>query len=234
MRLEPTSDLWWKNAVVYCLDVETYLDSDGDGVGDFVGLIRQIDYLAGLGVTCVWLMPFYPSPNRDDGYDISDYFGVDPRLGNLGQFVDLVRTANDRCIKLIVDLVVNHTSDEHPWFRQARASRDSPKRSFYVWRDEPADEPKGIAFPDQETSNWERDEQTGQYFLHRFYRFQPDLNMANPAVRDEIAKIVGLWLQLGVAGFRMDAVPFMLELDGIADQLECDPHRWLRDLRAFA
>jgi trehalose synthase len=234
MRLDHTSDLWWKNAVVYCLDVETYLDSDGDGVGDLKGLIGQIDYLAGLGVTCLWLMPFYPSPNRDDGYDVSDYYGVDPRLGSLGEFVDLVRTANDRGIKVIVDLVVNHTSDEHPWFEEARSGPDSPKRSWYVWRDEPSDEPKGVAFPDKETSNWEKDKASGQHYLHRFYRFQPDLNVANPEVRDEIAKIVGFWLQLGVAGFRMDAVPFMLELDGIVEQVDGDPHDWLRSLRAFA
>ena len=155
MRLDQTSDLWWKNAVVYCVDVETFLDTDGDGVGDFQGLIRQIDYLAGLGVTCLWLMPFYPSPNRDDGYDVSDYYGVDPRLGNLGEFVELVRTANDRGIKVIVDLVVNHTSDQHPWFKTAVEHPDSRFRSYYVWRDEPSEEPKGIAFPDKETSNWE-------------------------------------------------------------------------------
>ena len=234
MRLDHTSDLWWKNAVVYCLDVETFLDSDGDGVGDLDGLIAKVDYLAGLGVTCLWLMPFYPSPGRDDGYDISDYYGVDPRLGDLGDFVELVRTANDRGIKIIVDLVLNHTSDEHPWFEEARSHRESPKRSYYVWRDEPADEPKGIAFPDKETSNWERDKVSGQYYLHRFYRFQPDLNLTNPDVRDEIAKIMGFWLQLGVAGFRLDAVPFMLELEGIAEQGQADPHHWLRSLRAFA
>jgi trehalose synthase len=234
MRLEHTSDLWWKNAIVYCLDVETFLDSDGDGVGDFQGLIRQIDYLAGLGVTCLWLMPFYPSPNRDDGYDVSDYYGVDPRLGDPGEFVELVRTANDRGIKVILDLVVNHTSDEHPWFKAARADRDSRFRSYYVWRDEPSDEPKGISFPDKETSNWEREDGSGQYYLHRFYRFQPDLNVANPAVRDEIARIVGFWLQLGVAGFRMDAVPFLLETEGIAEAVGEDQHGFLRSLRAFA
>ena len=234
MRLEHTSDLWWKNAIVYCLDVETFLDSDGDGVGDFQGLIRQIDYLAGLGVTCLWLMPFYPSPNRDDGYDVSDFYGVDPRLGDPGEFVELVRTANDRGIKVIVDLVVNHTSDEHPWFKAARADRDSRFRSYYVWRDEPSDEPKGISFPDKETSNWEREDGSGQYYLHRFYRFQPDLNVANPAVRDEIVRIVGFWLQLGVAGFRMDAVPFLLETDGIAEAVGEDQHGFLRSLRAFA
>jgi trehalose synthase len=234
MRLDPTSDLWWKNAVIYCLDVEAYLDADGDGVGDLKGLIRQIDYLAGLGVTCLWLMPFYPSPNRDDGYDISDYFGVDPRLGTLGDFVELVRTARDRGIKVIVDLVVNHTSDEHPWFKSSRSARDSPLRSYYVWRDEPIDRPQGIAFPDRETSNWERDEKTGQYYLHRFYRFQPDLNIADAAVRDEIAKIAGFWLALGVAGFRIDAVPFLLETDGIADAGGGDPQGFLRRLRAYA
>jgi trehalose synthase len=233
MRLDHTSDLWWKNAIVYCLDIETYLDGDGDGIGDFKGLIRQIDYLAGLGVTCLWLMPFYPSPNKDDGYDISDFYGVDPRLGSQGEFVELVRTASDRGIKVIVDLVVNHTSDEHPWFQAARADPDSPFRSFYVWRDEPSEEPAGISFPDRETSNWERDAKAGQYYLHRFYRFQPDLNVANPAVRDEIAKIAGFWLQLGVAGFRMDAVPFLLETEGITGLVDGDPHEWLRALRSF-
>ena len=234
MRLDHTSDLWWKNAVIYCLDVETFLDTNGDGIGDFEGLIHQIDYLAGLGVTCLWLMPFYPSPNRDDGYDITDYYGVDPRLGNLGQFVELVRTANDRGIKVIVDLVVNHTSDEHPWFEAARAEPGSRFRSYYVWRDEPAEEPTGIAFPDKETSNWELDPESGQYYLHRFYRFQPDVNVANPAVQDEIHRIVGFWLQLGVAGFRMDAVPFLLETEGMQERMEGDPHGFLRSLRAFA
>ena len=234
MRLEPTGDLWWKNAVVLCLDVETYLDSDGDGVGDFRGLTRQVDYIAGLGVTCVWLMPFYPSPNRDDGYDISDFYGVDPRLGTLGDFVDFVRTASDRGIRVIVDLVVNHTSDEHPWFQESRSSRDSPKRTFYVWRDAPADEPAGLAFPDKETSNWELDERTGQYYLHRFYHHQPDLNVADAQVRDELTRIAGFWLALGVSGFRMDAVPFLLELDGIVQETEGDAKGWLRDLRAFA
>jgi trehalose synthase len=234
VRLDYTSDLWWKNAIVYCLDVETFLDTNGDGVGDFRGLIRQIDYLAGLGVTCLWLMPFYPSPNRDDGYDITDYYGVDPRLGNLGEFVELVRTANDRGIKVIVDLVVNHTSDEHPWFEAARTDRDSPYRAYYVWRDQPSAEPKGIAFPDKEKSNWELDPESGQYYLHRFYRFQPDLNVANLAVRDEIARIAGFWLQLGVAGFRMDAVPFLLETEGIQEGVEDDPHGFLRSLRSFA
>jgi trehalose synthase len=233
MRLDYTSDLWWKNAVIYCLDVETYCDSDGDGVGDFRGLIGKVDYLAGLGVTCIWLMPFQPSPNRDDGYDISDYYGVDPRLGTLGDFVEFVRTATDRGIRVLLDLVVNHTSDQHPCFVESRSSVDSPKRDWYVWRAEPAPSPSSIAFPDKETSNWQHDRRTGEYYLHRFYRFQPDLNIANPAVRDEICKIAAFWLALGVSGFRMDAVPFLLELDGISEHVQGDPKGWLRSLRAF-
>jgi trehalose synthase len=234
MRLDYTSDLWWKNAVIYCLDVETYCDSDGDGVGDFRGLIGKVDYLASLGVTCVWLMPFYPSPNRDDGYDISDYYGVDPRLGTLGDFVEFLRTAGDRGIRVIVDLVVNHTSDEHPWFIESRSSKDSPRRDWYVWRSKPSPSPASLAFPDKEKSNWQLDRRTGEYYLHRFYRFQPDLNIANPAVRDEICKIAAFWLALGVSGFRMDAVPFLLELDGISEHMDVDPKVWLRSLRSFA
>jgi trehalose synthase len=233
MRIDYTSDLWWKNAVVYCLDVETYNDSDGDGVGDFRGLIEKVDYLAGLGVTCLWLMPFYPSPNRDDGYDISDYYAVDPRLGTLGDFVELVRTCGDRGIRIIVDLVVNHTSDEHPWFTESRSSVDAARRDWYVWRPEPADEPASVAFPDKETSNWQLDRRTGEYYLHRFYRFQPDLNIATPAVRDEICKIAAFWLALGASGFRMDAVPFVLELEGVGDHGQGDARGWLPTLRRF-
>ena len=233
MRLDYTSDLWWKNAVVYCLDVETYADSDGDGVGDFRGLIDKVDHLADLGVTCLWLMPFYPSPNRDDGYDISDFYGVDPRLGTLGDVVEFLRTAGDRGIRVIVDLVVNHTSDEHPWFTESRSSPEAARRDWYVWRPEPSDQPAGLAFPDKETSNWQLDRRTGEYYLHRFYRFQPDLNIANPAVRDEICKIAAFWLALGVSGFRMDAVPFLLEVDGIPEHMDGDPKRWLRRLRSF-
>jgi trehalose synthase len=232
-RLDYTSDLWWKNAVVYCLDVETYADSNGDGVGDFRGLIDKVDHLADLGITCLWLMPFYPSPNRDDGYDISDFYAVDPRLGTLGDFVEFVRTASDRGMRVIVDLVVNHTSDEHPWFTESRSSRDAARRDWYVWRPEPSDEPAGVAFPDKESSNWQRDAATGEYYLHRFYRFQPDLNIANPAVRDEICKIAAFWLALGVSGFRMDAVPFLLELAGIPEHVDGDPKHWLEILRSF-
>ena len=230
-----TADLWWKNAVVYCLDVETFVDSDGDGIGDFKGLTERCDYLAGLGITCLWLMPFYPSPNRDDGYDITDFYNVDERLGSLGDFVMFMRTAKDRGLRVIIDLVVNHTSDKHPWFKSARRSKTSPHRDFYVWRDEPSDQPAaGVVFPDAEDSIWELDERTGQYYLHHFYSHQPDLNIANPEVREEIAKIAGFWLELGVDGFRVDAVPFLVELGGITEgDIDLDPHDLLRDLKAF-
>jgi trehalose synthase len=237
MRITDTSDLWWKSAVVYCLDVETYMDWNDDGVGDFVGLAQRMDYLEALGVNCLWLMPFYPTPDRDDGYDIVDFYGVDHRLGHLGDLVEVIRTARDRGMRVIADLVVNHTSDRHPWFKAARSSPSSPYRDFYVWADEP---PPGSqaepTFPDQETGVWTFDEKAGQYYLHRFYRHQPDLNVANPKVRDEILKIIGYWLQLGLSGFRVDAVPFLIErlgLDGGEAQDFPDPHGYLRHIREF-
>ena len=234
MSLKPAGDLWWKNAVVYCLDVETFYDSDGDGCGDFAGLTDRLDYLGGIGVSCVWLMPFYTSPRLDDGYDISDFYGVDPRMGTHGDFVDFIRTARDRGIRVIADLVVNHTSDQHPWFQAARADRDSPYRDFYVWADEKPDEKPGdVVFPDKEDSNWAWDEAAGQWYLHRFYAHQPDLNVANPAVRDEIAQVVGFWATQGLSGFRVDAVPFLLEPIGMPEGALVDPHELMRDVRAF-
>jgi trehalose synthase len=235
MKLALTSDLWWKTAVVYCLDVETYADGNGDGCGDFRGLIQHIDHLARLGVTCLWLMPFFPSPDRDDGYDITDFYGVDPRLGTPGDVVELVRTARDRGIRVIADLVVNHTSDQHPWFVEARSSRESPKRDWYIWSDEePPDAAEGVVFPDQETSTWEYDRKTEQYYFHQFYKFQPDLNVANPEVRDEIARIMGYWMELGLSGFRVDAVPFLLDTKRQQDKIGLpDPHDYLADLAAF-
>ena len=224
------SDLWWKNAVVYCLDVETFLDWDGDGIGDLNGLVERVDYLAGIGVSCLWLMPFQTSPNRDDGYDVVDYYSVDPRLGSLGDFVVLLRTARDRGMRVIIDLVVNHTSDQHPWFKSARRSPSSPYRDWYVWRDTPPKTKKSeVVFPDAEDSIWSYDERAGQWYLHHFYSHQPDLNIANPEVRDEIERIAGFWLELGVDGFRVDAVPFLVE----ADDTGLDPHGLFKHLRAF-
>ena len=236
MKVSDTSDLWWKSAVVYCLEVETYMDSNGDGIGDLAGLATRIDYLAELGVTCLWLMPFYPSPDRDDGYDITDFYGVDRRLGDFGDFVEVIRIARDRGIRVIIDLVVNHTSDQHPWFRSARSTRNSEFRDYYVWRDEPPEGSPPPVFPDEETSDWQWDEKAGQYYQHVFYHQQPDLNITDERVRDEIAKVMGFWLQLGVSGFRIDAVPYLLQTDGIIDgaRLLPDPHAWLRALRSFA
>jgi maltose alpha-D-glucosyltransferase/alpha-amylase len=234
MSVQFTSDQWWKNGVMYCLDVETFLDTDGDGCGDMAGLVERIDYLAGIGISTLWLMPFYPSPDQDDGYDVTDFYGVDPRLGSLGEFVEVVRTARDRGMRVIVDLVVNHTSDKHPWFQAARSSRESPYRDWYVWVDEPPDE-SGLTetFPGDQGGVWTYDRRTRQHYLHRFYQHQPDLNIANPAVREEIARIVGFWLQLGVSGFRVDAVPFLIELEGIEGAPSVNPHRYLKDLRSF-
>jgi trehalose synthase len=229
-----TSDVWWKNAVVYCLDVETFLDTDGDGCGDLPGLCERLDYLSGLGVDCVWLMPFMPSCQRDDGYDVTDFYGVDERLGTHGDLTDVVRAARGSGMRVIADLVVNHTSDQHPWFRQARESRDSPFHDFYVWRDEkPEEKPGGVVFPDQEDSNWAFDEQAGRWYMHTFYSHQPDLNVANPEVRDEIAQVTSFWLEQGLSGFRVDAVPFLIEPSGTPEGARQDPHELLRDLRRF-
>ena len=232
--LAATADLWWKNAVFYCLDVQTFADSDGDGIGDFAGLTSKVDYLAGLGVTCIWLMPFFPTADKDDGYDITEHYAIDPRLGSFGDFTEFIRTARDRGMRVIADLVVNHTSDQHPWFQASRRSRDSRFREFYVWRDEvPTDGPSGVVFPGRQEGVWSYDADAGQYYLHRFYRHQPDLDVASAAVREEIRKLLGFWLAQGLSGFRVDAVPFLLETEGSLDAMELDPHEYLRDLRAF-
>ena len=234
MRITDTADLWWKTAVIYCLDVETFMDWNDDGIGDFEGLAHRMDYLHELGITCLWLMPFYPTPNKDDGYDISDFYGVDPHLGDAGDFVEMVRMAEDRGIRVIVDLVVNHTSDTHPWFVEALKGKDNKYRDFYVWRDRVPAKSDPPMFPDVEDSVWRLDEASGQYYLHHFYRFQPDLNITNPRVRDEVAKIMGFWLQLGVSGFRVDAVPYLLrQTNNDAPGALDDPLDFLKSLRAF-
>jgi maltose alpha-D-glucosyltransferase/alpha-amylase len=203
---------WYSTAAIYCLDVETFQDSNGDGIGDLPGLISRLDYLARLGITCIWLKPLHPSPGRDDGYDVTDFFNVDPRLGTLGDFTELLNEARNRGIRVMIDLVVNHTSDEHPWFQSARASKDSPFRDWYVWSDtEPADRYQGMVFPGEQKETWSYDRTARAWYYHRFYDFQPDLNFANPAVVAEVKKILGFWTKLGVSGFRIDAAPFIIE-----------------------
>lgn len=209
------NDLWYKNAIVYCLSVGTFQDSNDDGVGDFQGLGRRMDYLQGLGVTALWLMPFQTSPGKDGGYDIADYYNVDPRYGTLGDFVEFTHAAHQRGMRVMIDLVVNHTSDRHPWFRDACRNPKSKYRDWYVWsktRPENADE--GMVFPGVQKSTWTYEKTAKAWYFHRFFQFQPDLNTSNPYVQAEILKIMGFWTQLGVSGFRMDAVPFVIATKG--------------------
>ena len=227
-------DLWYKNGVFYCLSVGTYMDANGDGIGDFKGLLRRLDYLHGLGITAIWLMPFQPSPGKDDGYDISDYYGVDPRYGTLGDFVEFTHGCRQRGIRVIIDLVVNHTSDAHKWFREARSSPDSEYRDWYVWADKkPANAGKGMVFPGVQKSTWNYDKEAKAWYFHRFYDFQPDLNTSNPHVQAEILKIMGFWIQLGVSGFRMDAVPFVIATKGPKVRTPVEQYDMLRSLREF-
>jgi maltose alpha-D-glucosyltransferase/alpha-amylase len=229
-------DQWYKNSIIYCLDVETFADSDGDGVGDFNGLTGRLDYLWSLGVTCLWLMPFYPTPNRDDGYDVADYCTIDPRLGSPADFAEFMVEARERGINVICDLVPNHTSDQHPWFQEARRSPASRFRDYYVWReDDPGDTSDGVAFPGVQKGVWSYDEQAKAYYLHHFYEFQPDLHFANPAVREEFRRIIGLWLQQGVAGFRVDAAPFLISPKGADGGRDLQhAHEFLREMKDFA
>jgi maltose alpha-D-glucosyltransferase/alpha-amylase len=226
-------DLWYKNAVIYCLDVEKYQDANGDGVGDFEGLKRRLEYLAGLGVTCVWLQPFYPSPNRDNGYDVADYYGVHPKHGSLGDYVEFMHHAEAVGLRVIIDLVVNHTSTRCHWFQEARADARSRFRDWYVWSDErPKNHRSGIVFPGTQTTTWTFDRKAQKYYFHRFYNHQPDLNTWNPYVRAEIQKIMGFWLDLGVSGFRMDAVPFLIEKKGANVEPQQD-FSLLKEMRDF-
>ncbi|MDR7127866.1 maltose alpha-D-glucosyltransferase/alpha-amylase [Algoriphagus sp. 4150] len=226
--------LWYKNAVIYSLDVELFRDSNGDGVGDFPGLIERLHYLAGLGVDCVWLQPFYDSPNKDDGYDVSDYYEVDKRLGDLGHFAALVDAADEVGIRIIIDLVVNHTSKEHPWFQQARKSRESKYRDYYIWSDhKPEDDGEHAVLEElQDHSNWEYDRSAKKWYYHTFFPHQPDLNISNPDVRDEIIRVMHFWLKLGISGFRIDATPHMFREKG-SEKFKGDPLQILRDFREF-
>ena len=228
-------DLWYKEAIVYAVSVETFFDANGDGIGDFAGLTQRLDHLSTLGVNCLWLLPFYPSPTRDDGYDVSDYYGVDPRYGTSGDFVEFVREAHLRGLRIVVDLVVNHTSDQHPWFQAARSDPNSRYRNYYIFRDEPVDNPKlkQVVYSRKDHHPWTYDDEAKAYYFHRFYSFEPELNTDNPGVRGEIEKIVQYWITLGVDGFRIDAAPYLG--DSIEDRQDgAHPHEMLRSIRDYA
>jgi maltose alpha-D-glucosyltransferase/alpha-amylase len=226
-------DLWYKRAIIYCLDVGTFMDTNGDGVGDLRGVTKRLDYLAGLGVTCLWLLPCYPSPNYDNGYDVMDYYGIDPRHGTLGDFVEFMHQARERGMRVILDLVVNHTSIKHPWFQSARSDERSPYRDFYVWSKQKPDVNLPVIFPGEQESSWTYDRKAKAYYLHRFYKQQPDLNVSNPEVRDEICKVMGFWLELGVSGFRVDAAPYLIEHTGVDTPGMVDPYSYLKQFRDF-
>lgn len=227
-------DLWYKNAIFYELYVRAFKDSNGDGKGDLKGAIQKLDYLKDLGVTCLWLLPIYPSPLRDDGYDISDYYNVISDYGTRQDLQALFDAAHARGLRVIMDLVLNHTSDQHPWFQAARSDPESPYRDYYVWSDT-TDRYKDvrIIFVDTEDSNWTWDEKAGQYFWHRFYSTQPDLNFDNPAVRQEMLNVMKYWLDMGIDGFRADAVPYLFERDGTNCENLPETHAYLKEIRQY-
>jgi maltose alpha-D-glucosyltransferase/alpha-amylase len=225
-------NLWYKDAVVYQLHVRTFCDSDGNGSGDFRGLTNKLDYLKELGVNALWLLPFYPSPLRDDGYDIADYTSVNPSYGTIEDFKTFLDAAHSRGIRVITEVVVNHTSDQHPWFQESRSSRDNPKRDWYVWSDtDTRYQGVRIIFVDTEMSNWAWDPISKSYYWHRFFSHQPDLNFDNPAVREAVWEVMKFWLDMGVDGFRLDAVPYLVERDGTSCENLPETHGVIRDLR---
>ena len=226
--------LWYKDAIIYELHVKTFYDKNGDGIGDFKGLTEKLDYLESLGVNAIWLLPFFPSPLKDDGYDISDYYGIHPHYGNMRDFKNFLKEAQRREMKVIIELVLNHTSDQHKWFQRAR-KKDAPKRwrDFYVWSDKPDKYLDArIIFQDFETSNWTRDPENEKFFWHRFYSHQPDLNYDNPAVQKEILKIIDFWMKMGVDGMRLDAVPYLFEREGTNCENLPESIDFLKKLRA--
>jgi maltose alpha-D-glucosyltransferase / alpha-amylase len=228
-----TDPLWYKDAVFYQLHVKSFADSNGDGIGDFVGLTSKLAHIASLGVDCLWVQPMYPSPFRDDGYDISDYTDIHPSYGTLKDFQTFLNEAHARGLRVIIELVMNHTSDQHAWFVEARSSGDSPRRDWYVWSDTD-DRYRGvrIIFIDTELSNWAWDPVSKAYYWHRFFSHQPDLNYDNPEVREEIWQVMKFWLDLGVDGFRVDAVPYLIEREGTSCENLPETHAVLKDLRA--
>lgn len=224
---------WYKDAVIYELHIKAFRDGNGDGIGDFKGLLEKLDYLQDLGVTAIWLLPFYPSPLRDDGYDIADYYSINPAYGDIQQFKQFLQEAHARNLKVITELVINHTSDQHPWFQRSRqAPKNSDWRNFYVWTDDP-DQFKDvrIIFQDFETSNWTWDPVAGQYYWHRFFHHQPDLNYDSPLVQEEVFKILDYWCEMGVDGFRLDAVPYLFEREGTNGENLPETHAFLKKLR---
>jgi maltose alpha-D-glucosyltransferase/alpha-amylase len=225
--------LWYKDAVFYQLHVKSFADSNGDGIGDFPGLAAKLDHVSSLGVDCLWLQPMYPSPFKDDGYDISDYVNIHPSYGTLQDFERFLEQAHSRGLRVIIELVLNHTSDQHAWFAEARSSRDNPRRDWYVWSDTD-DRYRGvrIIFIDTELSNWAWDPVSKSYYWHRFFSHQPDLNYDNPAVRDEVWQVMKFWLDLGVDGFRVDAVPYLVEREGTSCENLPETHDVLKELRA--
>ena len=225
-------NLWYKDAVVYQLHVRTFCDSNADGIGDFRGLSSKLDYLQELGINAIWVLPFYPSPLRDDGYDIADYTSVHPSYGTLQDFKDFLTAAHNRRIRVITEMVVNHTSDQHPWFQEARGSRESPKRDWYVWSEtDTRYHGVRIIFIDTEMSNWAWDPISKSYYWHRFFGHQPDLNYDNPAVREAMWEVMKFWLDIGVDGFRLDAVPYLIEREGTSCENLPETHEIIRDFR---
>jgi maltose alpha-D-glucosyltransferase / alpha-amylase len=224
--------LWYKDAVIYQLHVRTFCDSNADGIGDFVGLTQRLDYLQELGTTAIWLLPFYPSPLRDDGYDIADYTTVHPSYGTLEDFKTFLTAAHNRGIRVIIEMVMNHTSDQHPWFQEARSSRDNPKRDWYVWSDTDTKyQGVRIIFLDTEMSNWTWDPVSKSYYWHRFFSHQPDLNFDHPAVFEATWEVMKFWLDLGVDGFRLDAVPYLVEREGTSCENLPETHAIIKELR---
>jgi maltose alpha-D-glucosyltransferase/alpha-amylase len=224
--------LWYKDAVIYQLHVRTFCDSNADGIGDFVGLTQRLDYLQELGTTAIWLLPFYPSPLRDDGYDIADYTTVHPSYGTLEDFKTFLTAAHNRGIRVIIEMVMNHTSDQHPWFQEARSARDNPKRDWYVWSDTDAKyQGVRIIFLDTEMSNWTWDPVSKSYYWHRFFSHQPDLNFDNPAVFEATWDVMKFWLELGVDGFRLDAVPYLVEREGTSCENLPETHAVIKEIR---
>ena len=234
MPIDRSADpLWYKDAVFYQLHVKSFADSNGDGIGDFPGLTARLDHVSSLGVDCLWLQPMYPSPFKDDGYDISDYTNIHPSYGTLQDFERFLDQAHSRGLRVIIELVLNHTSDQHAWFAEARSSRDNPRRDWYVWSDTD-DKYRGvrIIFIDTELSNWAWDPVSKSYYWHRFFSHQPDLNYDNPDVREEVWKVMKFWLDLGVDGFRVDAVPYLVEREGTSCENLPETHGVLKELRA--